>query len=377
MTTNTQFFDGFMSAVLLIAFVHGVVLTSLLFFNERLKAKANRFLALSLLGVSLLLFYEAISFIGMDEGIVELIQMIPIYLSAAIPIGLYFFATYLIHPKHELNSWEKWWILPLVFQAILGFLYIPLDNFYELESVALVLDLLPYAEEFVGLGVSVFLVPMTIYKVVTYQKFITLNYSTIDRKSLSWLFNFLVAFAILLLLWWISCVRWLLGYSYETTYIYVIIGMVILLFSIGYFVIQEYHLFEIIPFSSKKPSEEKNAKKLSAKTDVYYKQLLHLLQEKRLYENVELTLDDLAQQLQLSSGYLSQIINKRENKSFFEFVNYYRVEAVKQKLIDPNYAHYDILSIALESGFKSKSTFNAVFKKMTKQTPSAYKKKHL
>jgi AraC-like DNA-binding protein len=104
---------------------------------------------------------------------------------------------------------------------------------------------------------------------------------------------------------------------------------------------------------------------------------LQLLQEKRLYEDVELTLDDLAQRLQLSSGYLSQIINTKEKKSFFEFVNHYRVEAVKQKLIDSAYAHYDILSIALESGFKSKSTFNAVFKKMTKQTPSAYKKKHL
>ena len=95
-----------------------------------------------------------------------------------------------------------------------------------------------------------------------------------------------------------------------------------------------------------------------------------------MYENIELTLNDLAQELQLSSGYLSQIINEREQKSFFEFVNFYRVEAIKRKLLDQNYAHYDIFSIALESGFKSKSTFNAVFKKMTQQTPSAYKKKH-
>ncbi|WP_298518892.1 AraC family transcriptional regulator [uncultured Kordia sp.] len=377
MSTDTEFYDGFMSALLLIAFAHGVVLASLLFFNKRLNAKANRFLALSLLGVSLLLFYEFISYIGLQEEVTELIQLIPIYLSSAIPIGLYFFVTYLIHPKHTLKSWEKWWILPLLLQAFLSLLYIPLEEFYTSKIAAIALEILPFAEEFVGLVTSLFLLPITIYKVRNYQKFITFNYSTIDRKSLSWLFNFLVVFAVLLLLWWISCMRWLFGYSYESTYIYVIIGMVILLFSIGYFVIQQYHLFEIIPFSSKKISKEKNQKKLSVKTDTYYTELLKLIEEKRLYENVELTLDDLTKELQLSSGYLSQIINKKEKKSFFEFINFYRVEAVKKKLLDHNYAHYDILSIALESGFKSKSTFNAVFKKMTKQTPSAYKKKHL
>ncbi|MEM6685482.1 MAG: helix-turn-helix domain-containing protein [Bacteroidota bacterium] len=375
--TNTQFLDGFMCAVLFIAFLHGIVLTALLFFNKRLQAKANRFLALAILGVSLLLFYEFISFIGLDEEIEGIIQLIPIYLSSAIPIGLYFFVTYLINPKHTLKSWEKWWILPLLLQAFLGMLYVPLEEFYTIKTVAILLEILPFAEEFIGFATSLFLLPITIYKVRNYQKFIALNYSTIDRKSLLWLLNFLIAFSILLILWWISCMRWLLGYSYETTYNYVIIGMVILLFSIGYFVIQQYHLFEIISFSPKKTPEEKSEKKLSAKTDTYYSELLQLLEEKRLYENVELTLDDLAQELQLSSGYLSQIINKKEQKSFFEFVNFYRVEAVKKKLVDSTYAHYDILSIAMESGFKSKSTFNAVFKKMTKYTPSAYKKKHL
>jgi AraC-like DNA-binding protein len=377
MEADTQFQDGFMSALLLIAFIHGIVLTILLYFTKRLRAKANRFLALAVLGVSLQIFYEFISYIGIHWHIVEALQMIPIYLSSTIPIGLYFFVTYLIHPKHQLNAWEKWWIAPLVLQALLGFLYIPLDEFYDIEIIAFTIDALPYVEEFVGIATSLCLLPLIIYRVINYQKYIALHYSTIERKSLLWLLNSLFAIAVLVLLWCISYAQWIFGYSFEAMYKYVTIGMVIFLFWISYVVILQYHLFEIIPFTTENVAKDKNEKKLSAKTDVYYKELLQLLQEKRLYEDVELTLDDLAQRLQLSSGYLSQIINTKEKKSFFEFVNHYRVEAVKQKLIDSAYAHYDILSIALESGFKSKSTFNAVFKKMTKQTPSAYKKKHL
>ena len=79
--------------------------------------------------------------------------------------------------------------------------------------------------------------------------------------------------------------------------------------------------------------------------------------------------------MDLSKGYLSQIINQKEGKNFFDFINHYRVEDVKEKLNDDAYSHFSILGVALEAGFKSKSTFNAVFKKMTGMTPSQFKRK--
>jgi AraC-like DNA-binding protein len=100
-----------------------------------------------------------------------------------------------------------------------------------------------------------------------------------------------------------------------------------------------------------------------------------LLLEEKIYEDINLTLDSLAERLQISSGYLSQIIKENEQKNFFELINYYRIESVKKKLLDQNYKDYTIMSIALESGFNSKSTFNAVFKKFTNQTPSAFRRK--
>lgn len=41
---------------------------------------------------------------------------------------------------------------------------------------------------------------------------------------------------------------------------------------------------------------------------------------------------------------------------------------------DSRYAHYNLLGLALKSEFKSKSAFNAVFKRMTGKTPPEYKR---
>ena len=98
------------------------------------------------------------------------------------------------------------------------------------------------------------------------------------------------------------------------------------------------------------------------------------MEEDAVYMDTELTLSVLAEKLTISPGYLSQIINEKENKNFFEFVNQYRIDAAKRKLMDADYNQYSIMGIALESGFSSKSTFNALFKKYTGQTPSSFKK---
>lgn len=88
----------------------------------------------------------------------------------------------------------------------------------------------------------------------------------------------------------------------------------------------------------------------------------------------ELTLNDLANRLEILPNNLSQLINEGFNKNFYEFVNEYRVNEVKKMLADPKYTHYSLLGIAFECGFSSKSTFNSVFKKFTRKTPSEYRK---
>lgn len=100
--------------------------------------------------------------------------------------------------------------------------------------------------------------------------------------------------------------------------------------------------------------------------------LLTYMDAEKPYLDSELTLSGLAIRLGIGRSVLSQVINEGVGDNFYNFVNRYRVEQVKQFMADPAMQHYSLLGLALEAGFKSKSTFNLIFKRFTGLTPSEY-----
>jgi AraC-like DNA-binding protein len=102
--------------------------------------------------------------------------------------------------------------------------------------------------------------------------------------------------------------------------------------------------------------------------------LLSYMDVNKPYRRSDLTLPELASELTMASHHLSQVINQHCQQNFFDFINTYRVKEIQQKLLTPQYGHLKIEEIAFESGFNSKSAFNAAFKKMTHLTPSQYRK---
>ncbi len=100
--------------------------------------------------------------------------------------------------------------------------------------------------------------------------------------------------------------------------------------------------------------------------------LENLMRDESPYLDPELTLPALAQRLGTNESVLSAVINSAFGKNFNDFVNAYRVEAVKVMLQDPSTSHYSLLGIGLECGFNSKSTFNRVFKRMTGVAPGDF-----
>ena len=97
------------------------------------------------------------------------------------------------------------------------------------------------------------------------------------------------------------------------------------------------------------------------------------MKQEQLYLDPELDLKGLAGRLDFSPHHLSQIINKGSQRNFYDFVNHYRLEAVKALLTNPDHDHRTVLTLAFETGFNSKATFNRFFKKATQQTPSQFR----
>jgi AraC-like DNA-binding protein len=108
----------------------------------------------------------------------------------------------------------------------------------------------------------------------------------------------------------------------------------------------------------------------------YIGELERLMQERHLYRSENLTLRDLAREIDLTANKLSWLVNEGIGKNFNEYINGLRVEDFKRKSLDPAYRQFTLLSIAYECGFNSKSVFNGFFKSSEGMTPSAWVKAH-
>lgn len=98
--------------------------------------------------------------------------------------------------------------------------------------------------------------------------------------------------------------------------------------------------------------------------------------EKR-YLNPNLSFERLAEQLDVPSKDLSNVINRHFNVNFYEYINGYRIEEAKVQLVEPKNKDKNITDIFYDAGFNSKSVYNTLFKKNFNMTPSQYRKKAL
>lgn len=110
-------------------------------------------------------------------------------------------------------------------------------------------------------------------------------------------------------------------------------------------------------------------------TSKWKDKLSKLMIEQYLFENPRLTLSDVANELDTTTKTVSSIVNSGFNMNFNDFVNHYRIEAVKEKLYKGEQTTSTLLGIALDCGFNSKATFNRAFKKSTSLSPKDYLEK--
>ena len=103
------------------------------------------------------------------------------------------------------------------------------------------------------------------------------------------------------------------------------------------------------------------------------KRAQELMERERLFLDSELRLQALAHRLGESRYHVSQALNQQLGKTYYDFVNEYRVLELKERMKEPDAAELSIMQLALEAGFGTKATFNSAFKKITGLTPSQYR----
>jgi AraC-like DNA-binding protein len=91
-------------------------------------------------------------------------------------------------------------------------------------------------------------------------------------------------------------------------------------------------------------------------------------------QNPNLSLEIVAEKLNVSPNYLSQIINSMEIK-FNDYINKLRIEGAIKMINDKKFSQYTITSIGLEAGFNSNASFYRAFRKHTGKSPKEYKTK--
>ena len=217
---------------------------------------------------------------------------------------------------------------------------------------------------------------LTILLVLEYNRKIKERFSNIVKINLDWLQYLTVGMVVC---WSFATAAQLIDLFSRSNSGFEIalhVSISILIYSIGYLGLKQPEIFmkpgdysagEQLPEKYKKSGLDNSA------AEEIKINLLALMESDKPYLNCELTLNRLSEMMAVTSHNLSEVINSRLNKTYYDFINEYRVEEFKKKLSDPSARNYNLISLAFDSGFNSKTAFNTIFKKFTGQTPSEFR----
>lgn len=228
---------------------------------------------------------------------------------------------------------------------------------------------------------------------VKHSKNVENVFSNIGEKGLKWLF--FLSWSILII-WTIACISLIIDrFTYVSIPQYgglaTNIALSLFVFVMGYFGINQQSIFASEHLKHLKSFRLESTEALDREdtiefpkyeksgldphtADIIHKKLIDLMKIEKPYLKKELTLFSLSELLNTQPNHLSQVINSIENNNFFDFINSYRVNLAKKKIISEDLKTITLLGIAYDCGFNSKASFNRAFKKFTGKTPSEFKK---
>ncbi|MGD2035915.1 MAG: helix-turn-helix domain-containing protein, partial [Bacteroidales bacterium] len=214
---------------------------------------------------------------------------------------------------------------------------------------------------------------------------ILIKRSTNDKKIKSWLLRLNFMLLAIIFIWFFQELGNLfLGSAFSSQIIWVSIS--VLLWFILYFgvfklqiAIERKEIHQLIERQKKEKQHQEwvilNSKfNRTTQQSKLIARFMQLIEQDDWYKNPLLSRLDLATELGISEGYLSQKINQELGKSVIQIINEYRIAEAKRLLQDPAFNKYSIEAIGMEAGFKSKSVFYDLFKSSTGMSPGIFRK---
>lgn len=237
-------------------------------------------------------------------------------------------------------------------------------------------------EDTVTLGYSIFLYFKSLRLLYAHNE---LYSSILTYDNLRWVKRFLKIGGLVISLWVFAVLLNIFSDYIKAPYSYypLRLGSSILIYWVGYQAFFQYVILKDriklrarmahdgIPLTLKSSSPRVHERKYRDE-DVFSEVDRHVITNNK-FLNPSLGLESLSEELSISPGTLSRLINLQAGKNFSDYINEYRVEEAKRLLADPEFHAYTIVAIGLECGFNSKSTFYSAFRKFTGMTPTAWK----
>ncbi|TCN60101.1 helix-turn-helix domain-containing protein [Flavobacterium circumlabens] len=197
--------------------------------------------------------------------------------------------------------------------------------------------------------------------------------SLLDKVNLNWLKSYLLIVLIILIVW-----LNLVFFNLKSLISYTPLVYVLSIFFLSFFSLKQEEVFSYSKIELKELATIEEYKKDSpkrvagARLTELEARLKSLMEIEKVYLENDLSLPKLAGMLQASCNETSFLINERNQDNFYNFINKYRIEEAKKLLLSDSCNHLNIVGIAFESGFNSKTTFNTTFKKSTGYSPTAF-----
>jgi AraC-like DNA-binding protein len=392
--------------VVLLGAVQGLILAGVLAVRRRNRT-ANRLLAVAMLAFTISLTTSVYHAAGLE-------QVFPHFFGAAYLMPLlfgpliYLYAVTASDRSRRLTRWDALHFAPFVL-AIVACL--PIYLMSGPDKIAFY-QALQRGEEPLLLQV---LDPLKLLSGVTYATITLLflrrhrarikeSYSSLERVNLQWLVRLAAAAAAI----------WALAVVFEVTELLqspafrggddiISLAIALLVYGIGYLALRQPEIFRfdtadypvvgakpaappgsLLPASATAPESLVEAEQAGSRYDrsglsnweaaALKSTLVRVMDQDRPWQDSDLTLADLARRLSTTPHKVSEVLNSQLEQSFYDFVNGYRVRYVQRRIESEDARNLKILSLALDAGFASKSTFNDVFKKHTGKTPSDYRR---